>query len=114
MVKVFVTKRLEKEILKRLSSKEADTVFLAIASLEANPHKGDVLTNIGNIVVKELKHKSFRFYCVHSTQIMKTLTQEELQDEIIKFIAMSKKGKEQQEVIERIKKDLKKFGFEWF
>ena len=114
MTKVLVTKNLEKEIIKRLSKKEADNIFLLIASLEENPYKGDILTVIGNIILKEIKHKSFRFYCIHSTKISKVLTQEELKNELIKFVAMSKKGSEQQKTINKIKQDLKNFGFEWF
>ncbi len=114
MAKVFVTQTLEKEVIKRLSQKEADNIFLFMASLEHNPHRGDILSVIGNIIIKELKHKSFRFYCIHSTKITKILTQEELQNELIKFVAMSKKGKEQQRVINKIKTDLQQFGFDWF
>jgi len=114
MVKVFVSRNLEKEIVKRLSKKDADAVFLQLFSLEDNPHKGEFLTVVGNVVFKELKHKKFRFYFIHSITVLNILTLEELQDGLIKCISMSAKGKEQQKIINRIKKDLKSFGFDWF
>ena len=114
MVKVVVTTKLEKEVIKRLSKKEADDVFLFMASLEENPFRGDVITAVGSVILKELKHKNFRFYFIHSANVFKLLSEEELQQEILKFVAMSGKGKEQQQVINRIKAEIKSFGFDWF
>ncbi|MFT4261109.1 MAG: hypothetical protein ACMXX9_01610 [Candidatus Woesearchaeota archaeon] len=114
MVKIYVTKNLEKDINKRLSKKEADNVFLQFYSLKENPFKGDLVTVVGKIVVKELKYKKFRFYFFHSNNILKILSLDDLKNEIIKFVAMSDKSKEQQKVINRLKSDIKNFGFDWF
>ena len=114
MVKVVVTKKLEKEVVKRLSEKEADDVFLFMASLEENPFRGDVLTVVGSVILKELKHKNFRFYFIHSANLFKLLSKDELKQELLKFVAMSDKGKEQQRVINRVKNEIKSFGFDWF
>ena len=108
MIKVYVSKKLEKEINKRLSKKDADNAFMQIYSLKENPYKGDFITTIGNIVVKELKHGKFRFYFLHSNKLLKLITPEELENEIISFTEMSDKSKEQQKVIEKIKKELRK------
>lgn len=110
MVKVIVTKKLEKEINKRLSKSDADSVFLQIYSLKENPHKGDVISVVGNVIIKEIKYKKFRFYFIHSSGLIKLMSKEDLKNELIKFIAMSDKSPEQQEVINRIKKELKNFN----
>ena len=108
MVKIYVSKKLEKEITKRLSKKDADNAFIHIYSLKENPYKGDFITAVGNIVIKELKHGKFRFYFLHSNKLLKLITHEELENEIIRFTEMSDKSKEQQRVIERIKKDIRR------
>ena len=114
MVEVQISRQLIKDINKRLSKKQADAVFLHIYSLEGNPFKGDVLSVVGSVVLKEICFESFRFYFIHSQNVMKCIGVDELKAEIFKFIAMSDKSKEQQKVINRIKKDLKKFGYDWF
>ncbi|MFT4343459.1 MAG: hypothetical protein ACMXYE_01800 [Candidatus Woesearchaeota archaeon] len=111
MVIIYVSKKLEKEIVKQFPRKEADTVFRMIFSLKENPYEGDVLTVVGGVVLKELKHKKFRFYFVQSSKILKVISREDLIDHIIKFIALSDKSKEQQETIHKIKEDLQRFGF---
>lgn len=114
MIKIYVYKQLEKEINKRLSKKEADNVFLHFYSLKQNLFKGDTITNIGSILVKELKYKKFRFYFIQSKDTLKLLSEEDLKQRIIKFIAMSDKSKEQQKIINKIKENLLDKGFEWF
>ena len=114
MVNIYVSKQLEKDINKRLSKKEADDIFLQFYSLKQNVFKGDTLTNIGGILLKELKYKKFRFYFIQSKDTLKLLSKEELKQHIIKFIAMSDKSKEQQKIINKIKDDLLKKGFDWF
>ncbi|MFT4250010.1 MAG: hypothetical protein ACMXYD_01475 [Candidatus Woesearchaeota archaeon] len=99
MVHIYVSKKLEKEIVKRLSKKEADDLFLQIYSLKENPHKGDILTNVGKLLVKELKYKKFRVYFIQSKDTLKILGEEDFRDEIVKFVALSQKGSEQQRVI---------------
>lgn len=114
MITIYVTNSLEKEINKRLSKKEGDDLFLQIYSLKENPHKGDTLTNIGNLLIKELKYKKFRVYFIQSKDTLKFLSEEDFKNEIIKFVAMSQKGREQQKVINRIKSELVSKGFNWF
>lgn len=114
MVKIYVTKRLEKDINKRLSPYGADQLFLQMYSLRDNPHKGDVLTNIGNLLIKELKYKKFRVYFIQSKNTIRVVSADDLRDDIIKFVALSQKGKEQQKTIDRVKNDLLDKGFDWF
>ncbi len=112
MVHIIVTKKLEKEIIKHLSKKEADNAFLFMASLEENLFRGDLLTSVGSVILKELKYKNFRFYFIHSANLFKLLSEEELKQELLKFVAMSRKGKEQQQIIDRVKREIKSFGFD--
>lgn len=69
---------------------------------------------MGDILIKELKYKKFRVYFIQSKNTLKILSEKEFQTAIIKFIALSLKGKEQQKFIDRIKSDLLKKGFDFF
>ena len=60
---------------------------------------------IGSILIKEIKYKKFRFYCVTDSYKIKFLKTEELKDLIIKFVRMSDKNN-QQETIDEIKNQL--------
>jgi hypothetical protein len=112
MVKVIVTKNLEKEINKKFSKSESDKIFLMIYSLKENPFKGDIISSIGHIILKEIKYKKFRFYFIHSAGLLKLINLDDLKNELIKFIDMSDKSKEQQKVINKIKNDLKNFNID--
>lgn len=114
MIRIFVSDRLIKEIEKRLSKSDADKVFKLFYNLEKEPFKGNILSSIGDTLIKELKYNSFRFYFILKGNVLKIIDKKGLTEEIIKFIAMSKKGKEQQKVIDRIKKELKNQGFNNF
>lgn len=113
-MRVVITKNLEKEVTKRLSPKEADDCFLFMHSLYENPYKGDLIATIGTVAIKELRHKKFRFYFIQSSKVLKLLSEEDLKNHIIKFIAMSDKSKEQQHIINKLKNYLRSFGFDWF
>ncbi len=62
---------------------------------------------VGNVAIKELKFKSFRFYFVTDAFKVKFLGIEELENLLIKFVRMSDK-KKQQKVIEEIRDFLMK------
>ncbi len=112
MAKVIITPLLEEEINKKFKH-ESIEIFQLLKTLEENPHKGKELGNIGKILLKEIKYKSFRFYCITDGYKIKVLKTSELKDLIIKFIRMSDK-KEQQKVIEEIKTVLRNLGDEGF
>ncbi len=80
-----------------------------IESLEENPHKGKIVGVVGGIVVKELKYKNFRFYFIADGFKLKIYSQEQLIDELLRFVRMSNK-KYQQKTIDEIKKILKTIG----
>lgn len=112
MAIAFIHSSLEKKIEKKFK-KESIELFSLMLSLEQEPKKGKDLGHIGNIVIKELKYKKFRFYFVTDNYKIKFLSVEELKDVIIKFVRMSEK-KDQQQTIEEIKKVLRNLGDEGF
>jgi hypothetical protein len=105
MAKVVITEVLVKEINK-VFKKESIKVFELLNSLKDNPKKGKYLGHIGDIVLKEIKYKSHRFYFLTSGFKLKILKVNELNDLLIKFIRMSDK-KDQQKVINDIKRVLR-------
>ncbi|MDP3026896.1 MAG: hypothetical protein Q8N63_04255 [Nanoarchaeota archaeon] len=112
MARVIVTEKLKEEINKTFK-KESIEIFQLIYSLKENPKKGKELTHVGNIILKELKYKNFRFYFITDGFKLKMLKIEELTELLIKFVRMSDK-KYQQKTINEIKFILKKFGKEGF
>ncbi len=81
--------------------------------MKDNPRKGKNLANVGGILIKEVKYEKFRFYCITDGYILKFGSEEELASLLIKFVRMSEK-KNQQKVINEIKKVLQSMGFEGF
>jgi len=112
MAKIEITKSLLNEIKKKFK-KESHNVIDLLETLEENPNKGKPLGRVGGLLIKELKHKSFRFYFIVDGNKLKVLSKEDLTDLLIKFVRMSDK-KSQQSVINEIKNILKKFGGEGF
>ncbi|MDO8516918.1 MAG: hypothetical protein Q7S33_02230 [Nanoarchaeota archaeon] len=108
MAKVIVTKKLEDEINKKFKG-ESVKIFELIYSLKDNPKKGKPIGQVGGILIKEIKYKSFRFYFITDGMKIKLLNIEELSDLLIKFVRISDK-KEQQKTIDEIKKILREFG----
>lgn len=112
MAKVQIIKSLFEQIKKKFKG-EAHKVIDLIESLENNPKKGKPIGNVGNILIKELKYKSFRFYFITDRYKLKVLSAEELSDLLIKFVRMSDK-KSQQKTIDEIKNVLKSLSEEGF
>jgi hypothetical protein len=103
MIKIEVNNSLADEIRKKFNKKDRLEIRNLFNSLIDNPNKGKSLTNIRNLVLKELKYKSFRFYFITDGFKLKFLDQKQLKDLLIKFVAMSDKN-HQQTVIEEVKK----------
>jgi len=108
MAKVSIAEELKDEILKKFK-KESKIIFRQMYSLEDNPHKGKLLGNIGGIVIKEIKYKSFRFYFITDGYKLKIMDETSLENLLIKFVRMSDK-KHQQQTIDEIRKILINFG----
>ena len=112
MAEVRITKRLEDEINKKFKS-ESVKVFELMYSLKDFPHKGKSLGNVGKILIKEIRYKSFRFYFITDGFKLKIMNPEEIKNLLIQFVRMSNKNN-QQKVIDEIKSILIKFGGEGF
>lgn len=113
MAKVVITKDLEKEINKKFK-KESIKILELIYSLKENPKKGKAIGNVGSIIIKELKYKSFRFYFITDGLKLKLLKIEELNDLLIKFVRMSNKNSQQKTIneIKVVLRSLREKGFE--
>jgi len=101
MAKVVITRILKKQIL-RLFKQESVEIFERMLSLKKNPYKGKLLGNVSEVVIKELKHKKFRFYFITDGRVLKFGTEDELANLLIRFVRMSEK-KDQKKVIREIK-----------
>ena len=112
MVKVTILETLKDEILKKFKG-ESKLIFRQMYSLAENPNKCKSLCHIGEIVIKELKYKSFRFYFVTDGYKLKIMDESKLVDLLIRFVRMSDK-KDQQETIEEIRKILINLGLKGF
>ncbi|MBN2052063.1 hypothetical protein JW756_01010 [Candidatus Woesearchaeota archaeon] len=112
MAEVIITPALEEEINKAFRHESVEVFFL-LSTLKANPKKGKEVGCVGEIVIKEIKYKKYRFYFITDGYRIKFLKVEELQEIIIKFVRMSQK-KDQKKTIEEIKNILRKLGAEGF
>jgi hypothetical protein len=108
MAKVEILKSLLQEIDKKFKNKSIE-VLTYIKTLEKSPQKGKLLGSIGNIVIKELRYKGFRFYFLVDGHKLKALNQDELVDLLLRFVRMSNK-KYQQKIIDEIKHILRTIG----
>ena len=107
-MEVRFTRGFVKELKKQLSQTEALNMLKKL--INTSVYEGDLITVIGNMVLKEKKHGSFRFYFIFRNDNMVLMTEQELRQKIILFIQISKKNN-QQIVINKLKDDLKNTGF---
>lgn len=128
MVEIIVSSQLLKQLKKIFGIKTALEILDLFETLQENPKKdaeqskilstpdfsnlkGKEVGRVGNIVIKELKYNSYRFYFVCDNFKIKFLKIDGIKDLVIKFIKMSKKNT-QQETINEIKQLLKNLGFD--
>jgi hypothetical protein len=110
MAKVILSNALRQEIYRKFRG-ESIKVFELIKSLEKEPHKGINIGNVGGILIKELKYRSYRIYFITDGHILKLGSEDELAALLIKFIRLSDKKTQQKTIIEIIN-ILKTFGFD--
>ena len=94
MAKVTILENLKDEIIKKFKE-ESKIIFKNMYSLGENPHKSKTLGNVGGIVIKELKYKSFRFYFITDGYKLKVMDESKLIDLLIRFVRMSDKNYQQ-------------------
>ena len=112
MAKVEIIRSLFQEIQKKFQG-EAHKVIDLLETLEDNPKRGKELGNVGGIVIKELRYKSFRFYFITDGFKLRCFDSGGLVDLLIRFVRMSDK-KSQQKAIDEIRVVLQKVGVEGF
>ena len=112
MAQVTILETLKDEILKKFKG-ESKIIFKQMYSLSENPHKGKPLGQVGGIVIKEIRYKSFRFYFITDGYKLKIMDESKLVDLLIRFVRMSDK-KDQQQTIDEIRKILLNFGLKGF
>jgi len=110
MAKVEIVRSLLAEIKKKFKG-ESHKIIDLLETLEEYPNKGKRVGQIGGLLIKELKYKSFRFYFIVDGNKLKVFSKEELINLLIMFVRISDK-KSQQKVIHEIKIFLRKFGEE--
>ena len=108
MAIVTIAEDLKDDVFRKFK-KESKKIFRLMYSLKDNPKKGKLLGNVGGIVIKEIKYKSFRFYFITDGYKLKIMDKTMLSDLLIRFVRMSDK-KDQQKTINEIKKILAIFG----
>ena len=105
MAKVEIVRSLFLEIQSKFKGESHEVIDL-LESIESSPHKGKSLGNVGNIAIKEIKYKNFRFYFITDGFKSKCINEQELTDLLLKFVRMSDKN-HQQKTIEEIKQVLR-------
>jgi hypothetical protein len=108
MAQISIAESLKNEILKKFKD-ESKIIFRQMYALADSPHKGKELGNVGGMVIKEIRYKTFRFYFITDGYKLKIMDESKLIDLLIRFVRMSDK-KTQQETINEIKKILANFG----
>lgn len=99
-----------KELKKHFSKSEAKKIIIKLSL--TSPSEGDYIARISNIIIREKKIKTFRFYFITQDNKKHIITKQELKEMIIKFVALSKKNN-QQRVIDKLKDDLNRYGFKF-
>lgn len=112
MAKVTILETLKDEIIKKFKE-ESKIIFKQMYSLGENPHKGKLIGQVGGIVIKEIRYKSFRFYFITDSYKLKIMDESKLVDLLIRFVRISDK-KDQQKTIGEIRKILLNFGLNGF
>lgn len=105
---VEFSKNFLKELQKYATKSQAESLVKKLA--KTSPSDGDYVALIGNIIIREKRNATLRFYFIVQNTIKHVITKDELNDMLVKFVALSKKNN-QQKVIDTLKKDLQKFGF---
>jgi nitroimidazol reductase NimA-like FMN-containing flavoprotein (pyridoxamine 5'-phosphate oxidase superfamily) len=107
VVKVLFSEHFVKQLQKTTPKAEAKKIILWLQ--KTVPKDGDYITQIGNIILKEKKSNSTRFYFVFKEGTIRFLAENEYKEQLLKFVDMSKKNNQQQ-VIDKLKEDITKFG----
>jgi hypothetical protein len=112
MIKIIILNKLRDEIYKTFK-KDSLKIYSLIEELQNNSHKGKILGHIGNMSIRELKYKNFRFYFIIDGHKLYLFNKDQVSELLIRFVRMSTKNN-QQKTIDEIKTILEKIGEEGF
>jgi len=108
VVVVQFSKGFEKDLKKYCSKTIAKKVVKKLIKTQLTD--GKQVARITNVLIKECRMNTFRFYFIQDNTRIQYLSKNELANHILQFVAISKKNN-QQEVIDKLKTDLQSFGF---
>jgi len=108
VVIVRFTDAFEKELKKQCSKAVARKIVEKLRVTK--PTDGDHIALVTGVLLKERRINTFRFYFIQHNTRLEYLSEEELKNHVLQFIALSKKNN-QQAVIDKLKDDLEKAGF---
>ena len=112
MIKIIILNSLRNEIYNTFK-KDSLKIYSLIEGLKKNPKKGKILGHVGNISIRELKYKSYRFYFILDGHKLMLFSKGSISELLIRFIRMSKKNN-QDKVINEIKLIIEKLGNDAF
>jgi len=102
MIQIDIDPKLIREIENKFGLTQSLKIIKLFKSLKENSNKGKIVGNINNILIKELKYNSFRFYFITDGYKLRLVLKGEILDLVFRFIKMSKKNT-QQKTIDEIK-----------
>lgn len=112
MKKVIVDIKVKELINSKFKSQKKEIIFY-FKKLEQNPTLGDYVFGINNVDCREIKIKGIRVFTIqYRNQIFINLEDSFFDTIKIMDIAKKNKRKEQQNIINDIKKRVKKFGMD--
>lgn len=112
MIKVIILNRLRDEIYKTFK-KDSSKIYSLIEDLQTSPSKGKILGAVGNMSIREIKYKNFRFYFIVDGHKIYLFNKDQIDELLIRFVRMSNKNN-QQKTIDEIKFILQKIGEKGF
>ncbi|MGV8150314.1 MAG: hypothetical protein ACP5NV_01160 [Candidatus Woesearchaeota archaeon] len=112
MIKIIILNKLRDEIYKNFK-KDSLKIYSLIEQLNSSPEKGKILGHVGNMSIRELKYKDYRFYFIVDGHKLYLFSKGQIEELLVRFVRMSKKNN-QQKTIDEIKKILEKIGEEGF
>ncbi len=109
-IEISISPVLKREIQKKFKKKSVKVVQF-LMSLKDNHHKGDLLTQVGGVAIKEIKYDGFRFYYVVDNYRLKLFDSGELNELLLRFVRMSNKKTQQKQYQCSIVADYKYYDF---
>lgn len=106
MIKIIILNSLRNDIYK-VFKKDSLKIYSLISELEQNPKKGKILGHAGNMDIREIRYKTYRFYFIVDGHKLILFDKGKIEELLIRFVRMSKKNN-QQKVIDEIKLMLKR------